>query len=330
MMSANTLLSSIDPPLLRPLVVILGPTAVGKTGIAIQVAESLSAEIISADSRLLYTGMDVGTAKPTLTERSRIRHHLIDVTPPDQIWSLAQYQTAAYQTIDAIHQRKRLPILVGGTGQYIHAITQGWKIPPANPDTALRKALESWAELIGYQGLHDRLAHLDPQAAQAIDPPNVRRTIRALEVIFTTGHTFSEQKSRLAPPYKIYQIGIIRPRPELYQRIDERIDEMLAAGFIDEVRGLLDQGYLPNLPALSAIGYSEIVSYIQGECSLDAAITQIKRRIRIFVRRQANWFKPTDSTIHWFQVCQDTPTLIVQTIRAWLNSLPANATNQKQ
>jgi len=305
---------------IKPLVVILGPTASGKTDIAIQVAEQLGAEIVSADSRLLYTGMDIGTAKPTLVERSQVPHHLIDVSTPDQIWSLAQYQQAAHQVIASLHQRGYIPLLVGGTGQYIHAITRGWTIPRARPNPGLRLALEHWCEQIGAQSLHDRLAILDPAAAASIDSRNLRRTIRALEVIFTTGNLFSLQRLQAPSPYQILQIGISCSRPELYGRIDERIQSMLEAGFVAEVQDLLSRGYSPDLPTLSAIGYGEIVAYLQGEISLEEAIRLMKRRTRIFVRRQANWFKLTDPTIRWFTGEQKTPGLIIQTIQDWLEN----------
>jgi tRNA dimethylallyltransferase len=305
----------------QPLVVLLGPTAVGKTQIALEIANRIPVEIVSADSRLLYIGMDIGTAKPSLADRARVPHHLIDVTTPDRMWSLAEYQAAATEAIHSIHERNHLPILVGGTGQYVHAVTQGWNIPPTAPNPSLRQALENWATQIGFQALHDRLARLDPQAAVAIDPPNSRRTVRALEVIFSTGRLFSEQKRRLAPPYAILQLGINRPRPELYQRIDERIDEMVQAGFMDEVQRLLDQGYSAELPTLSAIGYGEISAYLRGQCSLEEAIVLMKRRTRIFVRRQANWFKPEDPAIHWFLMNSDTPAQIEIAIHRWLNTL---------
>ena len=321
MMSPDPKASPLDYSHLRPLVVLLGPTAVGKTRLAIQLAQDLSAEIVSADSRLLYIGMDIGTAKPSLFERSLVPHHLIDVTSPDHIWSLAQYQSAAVQAIASIHQRNRLPILVGGTGQYIHALTQGWEIPPAAPDLALRHALESWQDQIGFQALHDHLAHLDPVAASAIDPPNVRRTIRALEVILSTGRLFSAQKGRSAPPYNILICGITRPRPELYQRIDERIHQMVHSGLVDEVKHLLAQGYSPSLPTMSAIGYGEIAAYLRGEITLEQAVEQIKRRTRIFVRRQTNWFKPGDPSIQWFSAADDTLSRIEQVIRQWLNNI---------
>ncbi len=284
-----------------PLVVLLGPTAVGKTETALQLAERLDGEIISADSRLFYRGLDIGTAKPSLEERQRVPHHLIDVTTPDQPWSLALFQREARQVIAGVHQRGRLPFLVGGTGQYLRAVTEAWEVPPAQPDTRLRAALEAWAKEIGPQGLHARLATIDPQAAEAIDARNLRRTVRALEVIFQTGRCFSDQRSRGSSPYNLLQIGLIRPRPELYARVDARIAAMLASGLVDEVKELLAQGYSPDLPALSAIGYREIISYIKGEISLGEAEALIKRNTRIYIRRQANWFKATDPEIHWFQ-----------------------------
>jgi len=283
------------------LLVLVGPTAVGKTETAIQLAERLNGEIVSADSRTFYRGMDIGTAKPTPKERARIPHHLIDIADPDEVWSLATFQEAAYLAIDSIHALGKLPLLVGGTGQYVHAITQGWIIPRQRPDTRLRAALERWAEEIGGERLHAGLAKLDPGAAAKIDWRNVRRTVRALEVIFRTGQRFSEQRRRGHERYRILIVGLTRPRPELYARIDARIEKMLAAGLVEEVRGLLAQGFSANLPSLSAIGYREIVQHLQGEFPLDEAIRLIKRNTRQFVRRQANWFKADDPDIRWFE-----------------------------
>lgn len=295
-------MSSVNKP---PLILLVGPTAVGKTELSLQLAETLNAEIISADSRLLYRGMDIGTAKPTPAERARIPHHLIDVADPDETWSLAQYQHAAVQAIDGIIARGRLPLLVGGTGQYVRALTEGWQPPEQQPHPRLRVALQAWGEQIGAQELHRRLSLLDPQAAQTIQWQNLRRTVRALEVIFSTGKRFSEQRRRTASPYRLLTIGLTRPRPELYARIDVRIETMLAAGLIDEVRDLLAHGYGRDLPAMSAIGYREIAAHLAGEITLDVAITQMKRLTRQFVRRQANWFNPADPQIHWFPLPND-------------------------
>jgi tRNA dimethylallyltransferase len=286
----------------EPLIAIVGPTAVGKTQIAIQLAERLDGEIVSADSRLFYRGMDIGTAKPTHAEQQRVPHHLIDVADLDETWSLALFQQRARQVIGEIHARQRLPFLVGGTGQFLRAVTQGWEIPQVEPDPRLRLALEDWARQIGPDGLHARLAVLDKNAAERIDPRNLRRTVRALEVILLTGRRFSDQRQQGRPLYRLLVLGLACPRPELYARIDARIDAMLALGLVDEIRQLLARGYSPELPALSAIGYGEIVAYLQGKCSLEEAVAQIKRHTRIFVRRQANWFKPGDPSIRWFEV----------------------------
>ena len=300
-----------------PLVVILGPTAAGKTEIAIQLAERLEGEIVSADSRLFYRGMDIGTAKPALAEQVRVPHHLIDVVNPDEVWSLARFQQEARRVIGSIHNRGRLPFLVGGTGQYVRAVIQGWDVPAVEPDARLRSALEAWAYDVGQAGLHARLAVLDRPAAERIDPRNLRRTIRALEVVLTTGRRFSDLRQSGPSAYRLLLIGLIRPRQELYARVDARIAAMMEAGFVAEVEALLKKGYSPELPPLSAIGYKEIIAYLQGVISLEEAVDQIKRATRIFVRRQANWFKPDDPQIHWFQVGDHTVDEIEATIRSW-------------
>lgn len=300
-----------------PLVVIVGPTAVGKTEIAIQLAKRLDGEIVSADSRLFYRGMDIGTAKPTPEQRLQVTHHLIDIANPDEPWSLATFQNAARQVITAIHGRQRLPLLVGGTGQYIYAVIEAWQVPEVEPQPVLRQALERWAKQVTPEGLHARLSVLDPEAATRIEPRNLRRTVRALEVILSTGQLFSMQRQRFPSPYRTLILGLNRPRQELYARIDARIRGMLEAGFVDEVRYLLSRGYSPELPALSAIGYKEIVNYLLGKTSLDEAIAQIKRKTRIYVRRQANWFRLRDPKIHWFDATPGVTDEMEAAIRAW-------------
>lgn len=289
-----------------PLVVILGPTAVGKTEISIHLAELFDAEIVSADSRLFYRGMDIGTAKPNLAELNRVPHHLIDVTEPDQVWSLAIYKKAAEGAIREIQARGRLPFLVGGTGQYIQAVLEDWSIPIQPPDSHLRQVLSAWAGQVGSVELHRKLGILDPVAAKNIQASNVRRTVRALEVIFHTGRRFSDQRQRKGSYYSLLKIGLHRPRTDLYRRIDERIQMMIMSGFVDEVRGLLARGYNRDLPTMSAIGYQEITAYLDGKISLEEAVIQTKRKTRTFVRRQANWFKENDPTIHWFTMGTDT------------------------
>jgi tRNA dimethylallyltransferase len=254
-----------------PLVVIVGPTAVGKTELALALAERLQGEIISADSRLFYRGMDIGTAKPTREDRERVPHHLIDVAEPDETWSLAVFQQAAAHAIADVQGRGKLPFLVGGTG----------------PD---------W--------LHARLAALDPAAAESIDARNLRRTVRAMEVILSTGKRFSGQRRQSESPYQSLILGLNRPRAELYERIDARIEAMFTVGLLEEVRGLLERGYSPDLPTMSAIGYRQCVAVLQGRMSVEEAKAQMRRLTRVFVRRQANWFKADDPEIHWFEAGQ--------------------------
>lgn len=286
----------------HPLILIVGPTAVGKTEIAIQLAERLEGEIVSADSRLFYRGMDIGTAKPTSEEQARVPHYLIDIANPDEILSLAVFQQKAREAIADIHTRNKLPFLVGGTGQYVRAVTQGWTPPEVEPDERLREELEREKEARGIYWLYEKLKDLDPEAAEKIDPRNYRRTIRALEVILTTGRKFSEQRGQSDSPYRLVTVGLTRPREELYRRVDERIESMFANGFVDEVRGLLAKGYSPSLPTMSAIGYRECVGVIQGQLTEEQAKVQIRRATRVYVRRQANWFKESDPNIRWFRV----------------------------
>jgi len=283
------------------LLVLVGPTAVGKTATAIELAQQLNGEIVSADSRYLYIGLDIGTAKPTLAERARVPHHLIDVTTPDQPWTLAQVQAAAMAAIGDIHARGKLPLLVGGTGQYIRAITEGWQAPPAaNPQ--LRAELETQLAHEGIEALAGRLRAVDPASAEKVDLRNPRRVIRALEVALTTGESFVSQRRKSPPPFRILTLGLTRPRPALYARIDARVEAMMQAGLLAETRALVEKGYGWELPALSALGYKQIGEHVRGACDLETAVQSIKRETRRFVRRQANWFKPTDPAIQWFDV----------------------------
>jgi tRNA dimethylallyltransferase len=299
------------------LILLIGPTAVGKTEIAIQLAERMDGEIVSADSRLFYRGMDIGTAKPSPAERTRVRHYLIDIANPDEILSLAVFQQKAREAIADIHSRGKLPLLVGGTGQYVRAVTEGWKPPEVKPDERLREELEQMNEERGKEWLYEKLKSLDPDAATKIDPRNVRRTIRALEVILTTGRKFSEQRGQGESLYHLITIGLTRPRTELYARIDARIESMFAAGLLEEVKSLLAKGYSPGLPTMSAIGYRECVRVIQGQISVEQAKVEMRRATRTFVRRQGNWFKADDPHIQWFAVQGG----IVKEIQGYLRKL---------
>jgi tRNA dimethylallyltransferase len=309
----------------QPLVVIVGPTAVGKTELAIQLAERLNGEIISADSRLFYRGMDIGTAKPSPDEMARVPHHLIDVANPDETWSLAIFQQKAREVIAELHQKNKLPFLVGGTGQYIRAVTEGWTPPEVLPDPRLRDILETLAAQNSPQWLHDKLRILDPVSADKIDARNVRRTIRALEVIFTSGRPFSIQRGATMSDYQLITIGLKRPRPELYARIDERIESMFANGLLDEVAKLLALGYSADLPGMSAIGYREAVAVIQNKMTLDDAKIQMKRFTRVFVRRQGNWFKEEDAQIKWFEMNVE----IIKAVESYIKLCLETNTNKR-
>ena len=287
-----------------PLVVVVGPTAVGKTDLSIRLAERLGAEIVSIDSRLFYRGMDIGTAKPTKEERLRVPHHLIDVANPDEPWSLALFQTTVTEIIEEIHARGKLPILVGGTGQYVRAVVEAWEVPPQSPDDRLRLVLEQWGKDIGARQLYERLSIIDSDAASHIEPNNLRRTVRALEVIFLTGRKFSELRKKGETPYDVLIIGLRRPREEIYHRVDRRIEKMIQDGLLDEVKSLLDRGYSSDLSTFSAIGYREMISVLKGEMDMDQAVTRMKSLTHQFVRRQANWFKESDPGIHWFDISQ--------------------------
>lgn len=304
---------------LPPVIILLGATAVGKTALSLQLAEALGAEIISVDSRLFYKGMDIGTAKPKPQELARVPHHFINIVNPDEVWSLGKFKKAVRKTIAEIHARGRLPLCVGGTGQYIQAIAEGWSIPEIGEDLALRDALLKWVEQIGKEGLHARLASLDPLAAKKIDPRNLRRTVRAVEVILRTGRRFSSQRQKDPLPYRVLKIGLARPREELYARVAQRVEAMMAAGFLEEVQTLLNT-YPPDLRSFSAIGYQQLIAHLNGELSLDEAVTEIIQKTRLFVRRQNTWFKPDDPQIAWFAMNGESAVSIEALIRDFVNS----------
>ncbi len=299
----------------QSLVVLLGQTAVGKTALSLELAQALKGEIISADSRLFYRGMAIGTAKPTPAEQAQVPHHLIDLCNPDETITLGDYQQRAYQTIKFVLANGRLPILVGGTGQYIKAVVEGWGIPKVPPQPKLRAAL---ARLPGPE-LARWLAALDPEAAQKYDPRNLRRVIRALEVTLVAGRPISELQRKTPPPYRICQIGLTRPREELYARIDARVEQMMAKGLLDELKTLRDLGYGRSLPSMSGLGYRQLWAYLEGEMSLDEAVERIKFETHRFARHQANWFSKDDPAITWFKMGEGVETAVIKYVTRWLN-----------
>ncbi len=289
-------------PVEKPLIIIAGPTAVGKTQLSLEIVSAFNGEIISADSRLFYRGLDIGTAKPTGDEQKIVKHHLIDTANPDETLSLSAFQNSVYRVSNELWAKNKVPFLVGGTGQFIRAIMEGWVIPPRQPDKRFRTAIQSWGRDVGADKLHQKLSIIDPQAAKKIEPNNLRRTVRALEVIFFTGERFSSQRRKELRGFNYKVVGLIRNRKELYARIDTRIEKMIENGFVEEVRTLLKKGFLPTLPSLSAIGYKEVIAYLHGEIDLAEVKRLMKKRTRSYVRRQANWFKPDDERIKWFDL----------------------------
>jgi tRNA dimethylallyltransferase len=296
------------------LLAIVGPTAVGKTALAIALAQALGGEIVSADSRQVYRQMDIGTAKPTPAERAAAPHHLLDVVDPDQDFSLGVYQDLAFVAISDIAARGRLPLLVGGTGQYLAAVLHGWNIPRVAPQPELRATLEREAQEYGAAALHARLAQIDPAAAAGILPSNVRRVIRALEVYQVTGQPISAQQTRQTPPFRAGTLWLALPAPALYARIDARVDAMVAAGLVEEVRGLLGQGYGWELPSMSGLGYREFQPYFAGQSTLEEAIQRLKYNTHAFARRQPNWFRRLPAVQ---QIAADSDDVIERALAWW-------------
>jgi tRNA dimethylallyltransferase len=290
---------------LPDLVAIVGPTATGKTDVGILLAEALGGEIISADCMAVYRGMDIGTAKPTPEQRQRACFHLIDICHPDEPFSVARFQQLALEAIQQIRERGALPLVVGGTGLYVKALLDGFQIPPTAADEVLRQRLWQEAKQAGSVVLHARLQQVDPQAAARIHPHDAVRIIRALEVYHATGRPISDWQRQESPPEigKARRFGLTMPRGLLYRRINERVERMIAQGWLEEVRRLLEAGYAPDLPAMRSLGYGELVQAIQGKITLCEAIAQIQRETRRFAKRQLTWFR-ADKQLEWIDASQ--------------------------
>jgi tRNA dimethylallyltransferase len=287
---------------LPKLLVIVGPTASGKTDLALRLAKKLNGELVAADSRTIYKGMDIGTAKPSTL------HHIIDVVRPDQTFTLAQYQAKAFSAIRGIIRRGKLPILVGGTGLYVRAIVDNLDIPKVPPHAKFREELgkKSASEL------YVLLKSMDPVAVERTGRHNMRRMIRALEVITMTGEKFSKSVHG-KPLFDLLELGVSVPREKLYKRIDERVDKMMRQGFFEEVVKLRKKLYSPDLPAMSGIGYGELNAHIDGKISFDEAVQRIKFRTHQYARRQMTWFR-RDKRIHWAKNEKDAQRIV----RPWL------------
>ena len=290
---------------MKPIVLaIVGPTGSGKTRTAIRLCQKLDAEIVSMDSMQVYRGMDIGTAKPTKEELAAAPHHMIDVVDPDQLFTVSMYREMACEAIDGILARGKLPLLVGGTGLYLQAISYEMSLGENGADDALRKRLQSIAaEAGGPERLHQQLKRVDPASAQKLHPNDTRRVIRALEIYETSGRAKSEQKDeqRREGPYHVLVYGLSLPREQMYAAINARVDQMIQRGLIDEVKGLLARGIEPRAEggAMQAIGYKEIVSALRGEMTMQRAVDLIKQGSRRYAKRQWTWFRHDPRTI-WF------------------------------
>lgn len=298
------------------LLVIVGPTAVGKTEIAIEVAKKIDGEIISADSMQIYRYMNIGTAKPTEEEKKGIPHHLIDIVNPDQEFTVADYKYLAEKAIEEITKRKKIPLLSGGTGLYINAVCYNYSFSDFHKDEELRRELNLLAEKNGNEYLYNILKEVDPKSAEKIHKNNRKRMIRALEVYYRTGKPFSffeKENEKKESPYDLIIFGLTRPREELYERINNRVLKMIEQGLIEEVKNLLKMGYSKELNSMKGLGYKEIIEYLEGKASLEEAIYKIQRDTRHYAKRQYTWFKKNKDII-WLDVSKEGKEKIIQYI----------------
>ncbi|MDC0765281.1 tRNA (adenosine(37)-N6)-dimethylallyltransferase MiaA [Brevibacillus sp. AG] len=284
------------------LVVIIGPTSVGKTQLSLELAEQFDGEIISGDSMQVYRGMDIGTAKAEPEELARIPHHLIDIKNPDEEYSVAMFQESAATLITDINQRGKLPFIVGGTGLYIESVTHRFQFSTTSQDPELRDRLQRLADSEGVEALHARLADVDPITAERLHPNDVKRVIRALEIYESSGYKMSDFQLRAQhSPYDLVMIGLTMDRAKLYERINHRVELMIEAGLVEEVRGLLDAGYDASLVSMQGLGYKELIPYLYGEITLEKAVNDIQQRTRHFAKRQLSWFRRM-AEIQWFDM----------------------------
>lgn len=283
------------------LAAIVGPTGVGKSSIAVRVGRSLDIEIISCDSMQIYRGMDVGTAKIAEKEMGGIPHHMIDIVDPDQQFSVSDYQKMVRPLIQEINERGRLPILVGGTGLYYQVVVDDYELYPIKAAPEVRQALNEEARMLGNFALYKKLESLDPEATTRINPNDRKRLVRALEVIEVTGRPFSSLQKRNPGLYRLAAAGLTMPRPQLYQRLEKRVDSMLQNGLLEEVRTLLGKGYEPGLNSMQALGYAQIIRHFQGFQTWEETEDEIKRDTRRYAKRQLTWFR-RDSRINWWDM----------------------------
>ena len=316
-MPAQIRRSSVHTVMLRQRVIaVVGATGTGKTALAIDVARRLGGgfEAVNADSRQVYRYMDIGTAKPTAAEREALPHRLIDIVDPDETFSLGRWLELAKEALDEVWEQGRVPVVVGGTGQYVWALLEGWRVPRVPPQEGLRREMEARPP----EELLAELRRIDPESQEYIQPNNVRRVIRALEVYHATGKPLSHWRTKDAPRFKSLVIGVRTAREALYERIDARVEAMMAAGFPEEVRGLVDRGYGCDLPSMSGIGYRELCAHLHGETSLDEAVARTKTGTHRLSRHQNTWFKAGDERIRWIEADEGAGEAAAEIAAQWL------------
>jgi len=304
----------------RPLIAVVGATATGKSETAIVLAESLGGEVVSVDAFQVYRGLDIGTAKAGPELRARAPHRLLDIVEPEDQLTLARFLDAAHPTLDDVWSRDRLPILAGGSGQYVWALLEGWSVPRVKPDETLRSALEALAAREGNAALVARLAVVDPEAAARLDPENPRRLVRAIEVVTREGRPLAACQTRSPIDADVLVLGLRLPRDELYALLDARTEAMYAAGFLDEVRRLRDEGRGETSAVRGGVGYKQASQHLDGEFDQEEAIRRHKNANHRLVRRQNAWFKETDPRITWVDAGADAGERSVALARAWLSN----------
>ena len=281
---------------------IVGATATGKTSLGVEIARRFNGEIVNADSRLFYRGMDIGTAKPDVSERRGVNHHLVDILEPHEGYSLSDFLRAANRVIAVIHECEKVPVLVGGSGQYVWGLLEGWEVPEIPPNPALRQELERELAEGGIERLQSRLRTTGAANIDKVEILNPRRLVRAIERAVATGDAMGGAGKRAIPPYEALVIGLKAPRDVLHARVADRVDRMLGAGWLKEVQELLDVGIEPGMPSMSAIGYRQLADFLGGNRSWEATRDEIIIGNNRLIGAQHNWFKPRDSRISWIDI----------------------------
>ena len=300
-------------------VAVVGATATGKTALSVELAIRFGGEVVNADSRLFYQGMDIGTAKPTLEERRGLKHHLIDILDSQDSYSLSDFLSGAHTAVDDIDQRKKLPIIVGGSGQYVWALLEGWEVPEIPPNPELREKLETQLSEEGIESLQRRLKETGASNTDRVEVLNPRRLVRAIERAVATGDAMGGASKRDTPPYDALVFGLRAPRQVLHERVAVRFEEMVAAGWLEEVRTLLSSGVDAEMPSMSAIGYRQLIDHIYGRKTWEATREEILIGNHRLIGAQQNWFKPRDPRIQWLDITDESYVeAAIAMVKAWL------------